>query len=60
VRGYTVYKDGEPVSKVHPHRETALIEAFQMGAVVSHGADWPGDYEGICLADGFEIREIIR
>jgi hypothetical protein len=57
-KGYAVFKDGTQASKFHPHIESALVEAFELGALVSHGADFIGDYEGIRLSDGFEIRKI--
>jgi hypothetical protein len=55
--GYALFKDGAQVSKVHRLRDVVVIEAFTRKVVVSVPQDfWSDPPGGLCLADGYEIR----
>lgn len=47
---FAVFKNGKQASKAHPNQITAIIEAYELGAVVCGGR-----YLG--LATGYEIKE---
>lgn len=55
---YALFNNGRQISKCHTTMEGAITEAFEVGAVVHHHADFLGDRQYRALANGYEIREI--
>lgn len=55
---WALFKDGEQLSKSHPIKAAAVMEAFERGLVLRFSADFTGDKSGECLPDGYEIKEV--
>lgn len=55
---YALFQNGKQISKAHSTRLAARVEAYEIGAVVTNHADFPGDVQSTVLADGYEIKEV--
>lgn len=55
---YALFKDGEQISKSHPIKAVAVMEAFERGLVLRFSGDFIGEKSGECLPDGYEIKLI--
>lgn len=58
--GFALFENGQQVSKTHPLRDIALIEAVERKVVWVGSSDFIGDgmHGYIHWRNGFEIREI--
>jgi hypothetical protein len=55
---YALFHNGEQISKAHSTRYAAEVEAYDQGAVIKWGPDFPRDASGASLADGYEVKPV--
>lgn len=55
---YALFKDDKQVSKTHSTIQAVTIEAYELGAMLSYGADFIGDTSGVDMAAGYMIKEL--
>lgn len=55
---YALFLNGEQISKAHSTHAAAMVEVFEAGAAVRSAADFPGDWSGTVMADGYEVKPV--
>ena len=57
---WALFKDGKQISIGHPHKVSAIVEAFEAKVVVTTSGDWPLDrpMPSPMLMDGYTVEEV--
>lgn len=55
---YALFHEGKQVSKAHSSDYAVMVEAFEIGAVVTNHADFGDEKTVTTLANGYEIKNI--